>query len=228
MTKTHRKHPRRGRVSRSFFNRDVRDVARDLLGMVLARRLKHGRTIRGRISETEAYGGRGDRASHAYRGKTPRNAVMFGKPGHAYVYFTYGMHWLLNIVCQDEGIPAAVLIRSVELLADAARVQAGTRASVQARDERSRTFPRSHARTLMLSGPARLTKRFHVTGTVNGEDLVTSHRLWIESISPPEAPVPGRIIRTPRIGVGYAGPAARWRRRFLLGTSPSRVLRKNA
>lgn len=140
--------------------------------------------------ETEAYGGRGDRASHAYRGETARNRVMFGPPGVAYVYFTYGMHWLLNVVTEQEGIPSAVLIRGIELL-----------------DERPQGVRR-------MNGPARLTNRFRITGTLNGEDLVTGRSLWIER--PTGFRRPSRVTRTPRIGVDYAGISAGWKRRFLV------------
>lgn len=173
-------------VPRAFYAKDVRVVARELLGLILVRR--QGASLQaGRIVEVEAYGRQGDRASHATSGKTPRNAVMFGPPGHAYVYFTYGMHWLLNVVAERAGKPAAVLLRGVELL-----------------------LPK---KTLIL-GPARLAKAFAVTGRHNGEDLTRSAALWIAY---PRAARPrGRILRTPRIGVDYAGFSSRWRRRFVL------------
>lgn len=113
---------------------------------------------------------------------------MFGPPGHAYVYFTYGMHWLLNVVTQPTGIPAAVLIRGVELH----RTQ-GTRTP--------------------LVGPARVTKALRITGNLNGEDLVRGSRLFIAAR---EDRGQLHVRRTPRIGVDYAGRAARWRRRFVL------------
>ena len=84
-------------LNKSFFNRPTLDVARDLLGKQLCRRLDSGKIIRGRINETEAYDGFEDKASHAHKGATTRNVVMFGPPARAYVYLCYGMHWLLNI-----------------------------------------------------------------------------------------------------------------------------------
>ncbi|MGB0344574.1 MAG: DNA-3-methyladenine glycosylase [Coraliomargarita sp.] len=101
-------------LNRSFFDRDTLEVARELPGIVLCRRLASGKILRARITETEAYDGREDRASHAHRGPTPRNVVMFGPPGRSYLYLCYGVHWLLNIVTREKGYPAAVLIRGVE------------------------------------------------------------------------------------------------------------------
>lgn len=119
---------------------------------------------------------------------------MFGPPGHAYVYFTYGMHWLLNVVCEVAGAPAAVLIRGVELLPSGRR----------------------HTDDTELNGPAKLTKALRITGALNSEDLVKSRRLWIAHRQPEAGRrKPERIVRTPRIGVAYAGHAARWKRRYL-------------
>jgi DNA-3-methyladenine glycosylase len=100
------------RFSRSFFARDTADVARDLLGARLVRVDDAGRSTTGRIVETEAYPP-GDPASHAARGTTPRAATMFGRPGLAYVYLIYGMHWCLNVVTEAEGVGAAVLVRGL-------------------------------------------------------------------------------------------------------------------
>ena len=101
-------------LSKSFFNRPTLDVARELVGKHLCRRLEKGKILRAAIYETEAYDGFEDRASHAHKGVTPRNVVMFGPPGHAYIYLCYGVHWLLNISTREKGYPAAVLIRGVE------------------------------------------------------------------------------------------------------------------
>ncbi len=101
------------KLPRSFFRQSTLQVARDLLGMRLVK-LERGRRLSGVITETEAYVGQDDLGCHASRGgRTERNAVMFGPPGHTYVYFTYGMHWLSNIVTEAEGFPAAVLIRAM-------------------------------------------------------------------------------------------------------------------
>lgn len=101
-------------LGKSFFNRPTLDVAKDLIGKTLCRRQKKGEILRAVICETEAYDGFDDRASHAHRGVTPRNGVMFGPPGHAYIYLCYGIHWLFNISTREKGYPAAVLIRGVE------------------------------------------------------------------------------------------------------------------
>ena len=100
-------------LPQSFFARPTLEVARGLLGMRLVRRL-NGARLSGWIVETEAYIGETDLACHARAGKTPRTAVMYGPPGHAYIYFTYGMHWLLNAVTEAEGFPAAVLLRAIQ------------------------------------------------------------------------------------------------------------------
>jgi len=95
----------------SFFNRPAPEVARALLGQTLVRRLPDGRRLAAVITETEAYDGFEDEASHAHRGRTPRNGVMFGPPGRIYLYLCYGMHWMLNLVTREADYPAAVLLR---------------------------------------------------------------------------------------------------------------------
>ena len=101
-------------LTKAFFNRPTLDVARELLGKQLCRRLDSGKILRARICETEAYDGFEDQASHARKGATTRNVVMFGPPGRAYIYLCYGVHWLLNITTREQGYPAAVLIRAVQ------------------------------------------------------------------------------------------------------------------
>jgi DNA-3-methyladenine glycosylase len=100
-------------LKRAFYERDTVVVARELLGQTLCRRVDSGKILRGRITETEAYDGFEDRASHAHRGVTVRNKVMFGPAGCSYVYLCYGVHWLLNLTTREAGYPAAVLIRGV-------------------------------------------------------------------------------------------------------------------
>ena len=167
-------------LPRAFFGRPVLEVARDLLGRDVA----HG-GVTVRLTEVEAYRGADDMGSHAYRGRTPRNAVMFGPPGFVYVYFTYGIHWCMNLVCQGEGEAAAVLLR-------AGRVVAGIDA---ARARRPGAADRDLAR-----GPARLCVALGVDGVLNGADL---RRGPIRVL--PGEPVPDAAVRTgPRVGVTAA------------------------
>lgn len=137
------------RLSRIFFERQTLEVAKALLGKFLVRRFGR-RTIVGMITETEAYVGPHDRASHASRGRTPRTEVMFGQAGHAYVYLIYGIHCCLNVVTERDGFPAAVLFRSVRV------------------------------GDIDIRGPGRVCRAFRVTRSLNREDLVTFRRMWIE------------------------------------------------
>lgn len=179
------------RLSRDFFARDTLTVARELLGQRLVRVLD-GKRLSGRIVEAEAYVGAGDRACHASRGRTRRNATMFGPPGHAYVYFIYGMHHCLNAVTEREGHPAAVLIRALEPLEGIEEMRArrwlglakgrGGRPDVQ-----------------LASGPARLCQALEIDRQLDGADLCAPDALlFLEE----DAPVPvGTIAAGPRVGV---------------------------
>jgi len=185
------------RLGRSFFDRPALAVAEELLGKVLVRTTSEG-VVAGRIVETEAYVGLEDRASHASRGRTERNAVMFGPPGHAYVYLVYGMHWCLNLVTEREGIPAAVLIRAVEPLEG---VELMWRRRAKARRERDLT-----------SGPARLCQAFAIDGALNGADLCgPGSELFVEG----RGLAAGEVVAAPRVGVDYAGEWALKPFRFL-------------
>lgn len=141
-----------GVVGRSFFERPVTDVAPELLGMVLACGDRAGRIV-----EVEAYGGADDPASHGHRGRTPRNEVMFGPPGHLYVYFTYGMHWCANVVCEPDGYCGAVLLRALAPLRGTADMWADRPAARRERD--------------LCSGPAKLTAALDISREHNGTDL---------------------------------------------------------
>jgi DNA-3-methyladenine glycosylase len=178
-------------LPRRFYDRDARDVAPELLGKVLV----HGGR-RGRIVEVEAYVGDGtDPGSHAHRGRTRRNATMFGPPGHLYVYFTYGMHWCCNAVCDPDGTASAVLLRAVEPLAG--------------RDEMRTARPAARRDTDLASGPAKLCQAFGITGIHDGVDLVRPPAGGIavvdDGVAPPDAPVV-----TTRIGLS-AGAELPWR-----------------
>lgn len=169
-----------------FYARDTVLVARELLGQRLVRSL-NGVRVAGLISETEAYHGEQDLASHARKGLTNRNQAMYGRPGLAYVYFIYGMHWCLNTVCGSEGVPYAVLIRALIPTEGLEEIVA----------RRSRARP-AH----WTDGPAKLCQALAITGAFNGADLTDpSSGLWIEA-SPP---VPDEQVRTgPRVGIDYA------------------------
>lgn len=170
-------------LPRSFYNRDPLIVAPELLNKVL---LCHdGRA--GRIVEVEAYHGADDPAAHSYRGKTPRNEVMFGALGHMYVYFTYGMHWCCNTVCGPQGAGNAVLIRALQPIAGLDLMYA---ARPVAKNDRQ-----------LCNGPACLTQAMSITKLQNGIDLVRGDTYVIadDGMPPPERPV-----QTTRIGLTKA------------------------
>jgi len=156
---------RPSRLPRTFFARPTLDVARELLGRRLVR-VERGRRLSGWIVEAEAYVGQEDLACHAHVGRTPRNQVMWGLPGHAYVYFTYGMHWCLNLVTEQDGRPAAVLLRGllpVEGLPAMRRRRGGVP------DDR------------LADGPAKLCQCLSIDGRLNGDDLCAPDaRLFVE------------------------------------------------
>jgi DNA-3-methyladenine glycosylase len=151
------------RLPRKFYARPVLVVAKELLGKLLVRRISDGRIV-ARIVEVEAYGGSDDPASHAYKGITERNRVMFGKPGFAYVYFIYGNHFCLNVKAETEGVPGAVLVRAVEVIEgiEPARRNRGT-----------------HSLKDLSNGPGKLTKALRISKLENGLDLVKSKELYL-------------------------------------------------
>jgi len=170
------------RLERFFYNRDTVTVARELLGQVLVRQLD-GERIAGRIVETEAYVAKIDTACHAHRGKTARNEAMFGPPGHAYVYFIYGMHFCFNVVTEPEGKACAVLVRALEPLEGI---------------ETMRTHRPGRTDRELTNGPAKLCYALAIDRALNGVDLVGGNELWIEQ----EQPVgEAEISSGPRIGV---------------------------
>jgi DNA-3-methyladenine glycosylase len=171
-------------LPRSFFQQDTNIAARCLLGARLVRILD-GQRISGLIVEVEAYNGEQDLACHARVGRTSRNAVMYGPPGHAYIYFTYGMHWCLNAVTREEGFPAAILLRAIHPLEGLEHI---------ARHRPGR--PPAE----WCNGPAKLCQALRLDGSLNGCDLCDEHGpLFIEM----GAQVSGGMIRTSaRIGIG--------------------------
>lgn len=181
-------------LPRAFYSRPTVEVARGLLGKLLV----HGETA-GTIVETEAYLGGDDLAAHSARGITPRTRVIFGPPGHAYVYLNYGIHECLNIVAEPEGTPGCVLIRAIE--------------PVRGLDTMRQRRPRVRKDGELASGPGKLTQAMGITRALNGADVtrgpLTVHdRNWERELE---------IVTTPRIGITKC---ADWPLRFLL--SPAR------
>jgi DNA-3-methyladenine glycosylase len=194
--------PRAGRpLPRSFYDRPALDVARDLLGAVV---VAGGVSLR--LTEVEAYAGGRDPASHAFRGRTGRNAVMFGPPGHAYVYFTYGMHYCANVVTGHEGAASAVLLRAGEVVAGH-EVAAQRRPGVRERDQ--------------ARGPARLATTLGLGRDHNGLSLVGPRAGG--RVEAPEVAVEESRVRTgPRVGVsGAGGDGAGYPWRFWLDGEPT-------
>ena len=172
------------RLPRAFFARPTLEVARALLGARLVHREADGARVSGIILETEAYIGEEDQGCHARAGRTRRTAVMYGPPGHAYIYFTYGMHWLFNVVTEAEGFPAAVLVRALWPEEGLARMA-----------ERRAPRPRS----AWTDGPAKLCQALGIDGRYHGLDLCAPDApLFIETAYtfPPESVTTG-----PRVGL---------------------------
>jgi DNA-3-methyladenine glycosylase len=179
------------RLPRSFFARPTLEVARALLGQRLVRlRPPDGpaapERLAGLIVETEAYVGQEDLACHARGGLTARNKVMFGAPGHAYVYFTYGMHWMLNVVTEVEGFPAAVLVRAIVPVSGV---------------DTMRRLRHDRPDRILTDGPAKLTQALDIDRALNGSDLCAAGvSLWVEAAPPvPEA----AVTYGPRIGIDH-------------------------
>ena len=175
-------------LPRSFYARDSLVLAPALLNKLLITRTDDGVRLAARIVEVEAYQGSDDAGSHAYRGMTPRTTVMFGPPGHLYVYFTYGMHWCANVVATKDGDAAAVLLRAAAPV-DGIEVMRERR--VKARRDRD-----------LLAGPARLCQAFGISGDENGVDLVRGPvRILDDGVAPPDEPgVSTRIGLSPGRG----------------------------
>ena len=196
----------RGRalLPREFFARPAAEVAPDLLGRVLVHDSPAG-LVAAVIVETEAYAGPADPASHAYRGRSARNAVMFGPPGYAYVYFTYGMHFCVNLVCQPAGDASAVLLRAGRVIAGAplaaARRAARSGAAVPERD--------------LARGPARLCQALAVSRAQDGADICAAGSPLRACAGP--GPGAAGVSRGPRVGVSRAAEVP-WR--FWLAGDP--------
>ena len=188
-------------LTREFYARDTLTLSRDLLGRLLVRQIG-GERLAGAIVETEAYCGEADEGCHAYRGRTGRTAVMFGEPGHAYVYFIYGRYYCLNVVAEREGVAGAVLIRAVRPLEGLSEM-------------RRRRPERPDAE--LTNGPAKLCLALDIGRRHNGWDLCAGTELWLEA----GAPLPDEAVRTgPRVGLNV-GEFARTRPwRFAIANDP--------
>jgi len=178
------------KLKRSFYNRPTLEVAVDLLGKILIYE-NNGVKLGGRLVELEAYIGEDDPACHAYRGKTPRNVIMYGPAGFLYVYFTYGNHYMLNFVTEKEGFPAAVLIRGLEPMY-------GIEIMKRNRD--------TDKLTNLTSGPGKLARALAITTEQKGLDL-TENEIFVIDDKASRA----NIWRSSRIGIGENGVDKLWR-----------------
>jgi DNA-3-methyladenine glycosylase len=190
----------RRKLPKSFYLHDTVSVARSLLGCVLWRRLEHGELLAARIVETEAYLGANDMASHARRGlRSPRNESMYLEGGHAYVYFTYGMHWCLNVVTQEADLAEAVLLRAAEPLR-----------GIESMRERR---PKAKKDWELMNGPGKICMAMDVDRRMDGQSL-RGDALWLT-----ERDLEVRdddIAVSPRVGIDNSGDAAAWPLRFFL------------
>jgi DNA-3-methyladenine glycosylase len=193
-------------IERKFFAQPPETVAPLLLGKLLARRTASG-WLAGRIVEVEAYYGPHsvipDPAAHSFRGITPRNAVMFGSPGHAYVYFIYGMYYCVNVTCEPEGMAGCILIRAIEPMLGQGEMAQNRKLPVETRDAK------------LTGGPGKLCQALAITRSDhNGLDLLdAASSLQLRQ----DGFVPGQIEITPRIGIRHA---AELPLRFALGDNP--------
>jgi DNA-3-methyladenine glycosylase len=188
-------------ISRDFFAAPATEVAPDLLGCVIEHQTPAG-LVAVALTETEAYAGQADPASHAYRGKTRRNAVMFGPPGHAYVYFTYGMHFCVNLVCLGENTASAVLLRAGSVIAgqDVARARRAGRGPGHAMPARD-----------LARGPARLCQALGIDRSLDGADVCAADSpLRVRQRGTTARSGERKICSGPRVGVAAAAEVP-WR-----------------
>lgn len=191
-------------LQQNFFDRPTLIVVQELLGKFLVRKIGRNKIV-GMITEVEAYVGHNDKASHASRGKTERTKIMFGKPGHWYVYLIYGMHYCLNIVTEKENYPAAILIRSVAIIQkkDMQSLFRCIDASKQVLQCINTLIQNKNRKKGVISGPGRVCKYFKIDKRFNEKSASQKAGLYIEDrrikINP------RKILRGKRIEVGYAG-----------------------
>ena len=190
------------RLPKEFYSRHALQVGPELLGLLLIHENPNrpDRILAGIITEVEAYVGPHDRACHGYgMSKTNRNKAMYGRPGTAYVFFIYGMHYCFNIAVFKEGLPYAILVRSVEPILG-----------------KDIMLKRRNGKYPLASGPGRLCQAMGITKNHDGADLVTGS-LYLAKPSKPCVSTAGlKIVKTPRIGIDYSGPARDYPWRFML------------
>jgi len=190
------------KLKKSFYNRPTLLVAQELLGKYLVHRVGK-RKIIGKIVETEAYVGPQDRASHASRGRTPRTELMFGPAGQAYIYLIYGMYYCFNIVTEEKGYPAAVLIRALEPIIPQTPFNKGAKDPLLSRG--------------ISNGPGKLCRYLKIDKKLNGADLA-GNTIWVEDRK--EKVSPKKIVKAKRIGIDYAGQWRHKRWRFYIKNNP--------
>lgn len=200
-------------LPRSFYERDPRAVARELLGKILLRRTGR-KIVAGRIVEVEAYMGKNDPAAHAFSGMTNRNAVLYGPAGHAYVYFTYGMHYCMNISCEGIGRAGSLLLRALEPVA-------GMEEMAEARGFPWQEGDAVQAKMrLLASGPGRLCQALEIERQRdNGKDVTTreSDLQVVEALQEVQGPVKYKIVTATRIGISKAADV---KLRYLIAGNP--------
>ncbi|MET9126524.1 DNA-3-methyladenine glycosylase [Streptomyces sp. NPDC004528] len=195
--------PDRTPLTREFFDRPVLEVAPDLLGRILVRTAPDG-PIELRLTEVEAYDGPDDPGSHAYRGRTARNGVMFGPPGHVYVYFTYGMWFCMNLVCGPVGRPSGVLLRAGEVVEGA---ELARKRRLSARNDKE-----------LAKGPARLATALDVDRSLDGTDACAPEGGPLTLLAGTPA-APDQVRNGPRTGVSGDGGVHPWR--FWVANDPT-------
>ncbi|WP_210593154.1 DNA-3-methyladenine glycosylase [Streptomyces sp. GESEQ-35] len=195
--------PDRTPLPREFFDRPVLEVAPDLLGRILVRTTPDG-PISLRLTEVEAYDGPNDPGSHAYRGRTPRTDVMFGPPGHVYVYFTYGMWHCMNLVCGPDGTASAVLLRAGEIVEGA---ELARKRRLSARNDKE-----------LAKGPARLATALDVDRALDGTDACAFGATPLRILTGTSVPS-DQVWNGPRTGVSGDGGVHPWR--FWIANDPT-------
>jgi DNA-3-methyladenine glycosylase len=189
-------------LPREFFDGPAPEVAPRLLGCVLRHDSPEG-TVAAEITEVEAYAGLTDPASHAYRGLTARNAVMFGPPGHVYVYFTYGMHFCVNLVCEPAGAVSAILLRAGRVI-EGGDLAAARRWSRPGREAGPGAGARRHPERDLARGPGRLCEALGIDRALNGADAVDPQSPLRVSAGPGGPVPPAKVRAGPRVGISQA------------------------